>query len=469
MSLNIEQQPHAPAKHRSFEGWQNEGGHTLAYDLVGVGFGTTALPLAASLADGNADARVLFVEQEAQFDWHPAHILPDNSVAVSFLRDLTTTQNPRSKFTFVNYLQKTNQLIRFTNNSKIAPSRRAMADYFRWAAGQIQQLGWVKYDQEVVQVRPLKGNGRDSIAQWSIEMQHTKNKARTTVLAKRVVLATGATPRIPQALSGAPLIWHSSSSNRLVDSLATAQQPLNIAVIGADQEAAELFLHLSHSRGKHTATMYYADSALRPEDDVAKVQDMLERPESLPRQLPPEVRYRLQESASSSPKINVHTLGSLYEAQYTQKIKEADSRKWRFQLKALSEVVGTEREQEKVRLVIRNPRTGELATSAEAFDAVVAATGYSFAINRDLIDIPAGLLDDSAIGVNREYQVNFRREALEAGCGMWLLGSLEDDKGRCDNFSWMSERAQRAARSILKEMKSDAKNQSQRSSERAMF
>lgn len=470
MSLNIEQQPQTSSKQRSFERTQSERGQQQAYDLVCVGFGTTALPLAATLADSNDNARVLFIERESQFEWHPAHILPNNPVAASFLRDLTTTQNPRSRYTFINYLQKTNQLIRFTNNSKIAPSRRSMADYFRWAASQIQQLGWVSYGQEVTRVRPLKDSEHNSIAQWSIEMHNTKTKAQTTVLAKRVVLATGATPQLPQALAGAPLVLHSSQTDHLVDSLGTATKPLSIAVVGADQEAAELFEHLTHSRGKHTTTMYFADAALRPEDDVPKVSDLLERPESLPGNIPPELRHRLQEAVSASPKVNIHTLESLYESQYTQKIKESDSSKWRFQLKALSEIVGTEREQEKVRLVIRNPRTGEVSTSTQMFDVVVAASGYSFAINRNLIDIPAGLLDDSAISVDRDYRVNLRRQALEPGCGMWMLGSLEDGRGRSDNFRWMSERAQRAAKSILKEMASDARSEKQqRGGERAMF
>lgn len=345
-----------------------------------------------------------------------------------------------------------------------------MADYFRWAASQIQQLGWVSYGQEVTRVRPLKDSEHNSIEQWSIEMHNTKTKAQTTVLAKRVVLATGATPQLPQALAGAPLVLHSSQTDHLVDSLGTATKPLSIAVVGADQEAAELFEHLTHSRGKHTATMYFADAALRPEDDVPKVSDMLERPESLPGNIPPELRHRLQEAVSASPKVKIHTLESLYESQYTQKIKESDSSKWRFQLKALSEIVGTEREQEKVRLVIRNPRTGEVSTSTQMFDVVVAASGYSFAINRNLIDIPAGLLDDSAISVDRDYRVNLRRQLLEPGCAMWMLGSLEDGRGRSDNFRWMSERAQRAAKSILKEMASDARSEKQqRGGERAMF
>lgn len=469
MSLNIEQTETRP-RSKSFDKKTRNAGQQMTYELVCIGFGTTALPLAASLAEHNPDLRVLFIERKNEFHWQRAHVLPDKPVGSSFLRDLVTTQNPRSRFTFVNFLHDTNQLIKFTNNSKIVPSRRLMAEYFRWAANHIAQLGWVNYGQEAVQVKPMKTGNQGKIVQWSIETRNGKNQTQSTILAKRVVLATGATPHIPQALTGAPLVLHARNSDRVMENMRNAQEPLHIAVVGADQEAAELFEHIHATRGmKHSATMFYGDVALRPEEEAASVQDMLDRPESMPGHLPPEIRQRLQHSGSKSPRVALHTLESLYEAQYTQKMHEKDARKWRFQMRHSSDVVGIEREHEKVRLVVKNPQTGETSTSKEAFDVVIAATGYAFVMDRDLVDVPAAALDGGAVSVDREYEVNFHRDALATGCGMWLLGSLEDRQQRSDNFACMAERANRAAKSILKNMSAAAEKSPPQYVERAVI
>ena len=467
MSLDLDQ-PRSVNRQQTFERKRPEAKQQQTYDLVCIGFGTTALPLAASLAEKDADSKTLFVERKSQWEWQPAHVLPDKQVGSSFLRDLATTHDPRSSYTFMNFLHSTNQLIRFANNAKLAPSRRLMAQYFRWAASKVEHLGWVIYGQEAVRVQPVRVEGTSKVSKWTVELRSTKTQAHSSVLAKRVVFACGAQPHVPQSLARSPLVLHSSQTGRLLEHIGSSKSPLNIAVIGAGQEAAEIFEHLSghheQAHGKHSATIFYAHSALRPEDESPKIQDLLNKPESTPGNVPPEVR----QGQSTTPTVDLHTLEEIYAAQYTQKIHERDSTKWRFQMKPLSEVVGTQREADKVRLELRNPRTNETSISEGAFDIVVAATGYSFAIDKSLIEIPGGLLDGGAIQVDREYRVNFRRGVLVAGGGVWLLGSLEDRHVRNDDFSWAAERAQRVTKSILAEVAKEEKSQDQ-SSERAMI
>ncbi|KAK4612230.1 L-ornithine N(5)-monooxygenase [Fulvia fulva] len=467
MSLDIEQ-PRSLERQRSWERKRPEAPQQQTYDLVCIGFGTTALPLAASLADKDSNSRILFVERRSQWDWQPAHVLPDKQVGSSFLRDLVTTQNPRSSYTFVNFLHATNQLIRFANNSKLSPSRRLMAQYFRWAAGKVEQLGWVRYGQEAARVQPVRADGTAKVAKWAVELRSSKTKAQSSIFAKRVVFACGAQAHVPEALARAPLVLHSSQTDRLLENVGSSKRPLNMAIVGADQEAAEIFEHLSgpqeQAHGKHSATIFYADSALRPDDGSPKMQDLLSRPESASGSVPPEIR----QGQSATPTVDLNTLEEIYAAQYTQKIHERDSAKWRFQMKSHSEVVGTQREAEKVRLVLRNPQTNETSVSERAFDMVIAATGYSFAIDRSLVDIPVGLLDGGVVQVDREYRVNFRRGVLAPGNGVWLLGSLEDRKVRNDDFSWAAERAQRVSKSIVAAVAKEEKSAEQ-GGERAMF
>ncbi|KAK4496850.1 hypothetical protein PRZ48_011299 [Zasmidium cellare] len=476
MSVETHEPKKGVSKQRSFERRPKQSEQPLTYDLVCVGFGQTALPLAVNLADQDPSANILFVERNSHWEWQSENVLPGRQIGSSFLRDLVTTQNPRSPYTFMNFLHATNQLIRFANNSRLAPSRRLMGQYFRWAAEKIQHLGWVHYGQEATQISPVKAKSQNKVAEWSIQLRSSNTSSTpSTILAKRVIVATGSQPYIPESLAPAPLVLHSSATNSLLSNLHTVKQSLNIAIIGSNQEAAELFEHLSSARqGSHTATLFYPDSALRPADETHSVQDMLERPESMPGNLPPEVRERLhgqQMGGAQGPKVDLHTLEALYERQYTQKIHERDSSKWRFQMKALSEVVSTQRDGERVRLVIKNPRTGETSISEKAFNVVIAATGYNFNLSKELVDVPAALLDAGAVSVDREYHVNFRRDTLVPGCGMWLLGSLEDRNARSDDFRWMAERARRAVKSICREMEADKKEQSgqQQYGERAMF
>lgn len=177
MSFHIEQQETASEK--PFAKYATESDHRPPYDLVCIGFGTTSLPVAVSLADNGCAARVLFLDRKDGFTWTPENLLPDKPVGTSFLRDLTTTQNPRSAYTFMNYLHATGQLIDYANNSRLAPSRRLMGQYFRWAANSIQQLGWIRYGQEALSVEPRKPARR--VVQWSIQIRDTKTGALSAV------------------------------------------------------------------------------------------------------------------------------------------------------------------------------------------------------------------------------------------------------------------------------------------------
>ncbi|CZT14973.1 uncharacterized protein RCC_00896 [Ramularia collo-cygni] len=432
-----------------------EAGQQPPYDLVCIGFGTTSLPIAAVLADKDITARVLFVEREKCFTWRPESLLPDKPVGTSFLRDLTTTQNPRSEFTFMNYLHATGQLVDYANNSRLAPSRRLMGHYFRWAANIIQKRDWVQYGQEAVRVTPVEIGRR--VAEWAIRTRNTTTGAMTEIQAKRVIIATGAKPHVPAALAAPqlkPLVVHASACADVLAKVTDSK--LNIAVVGADQDAAEVFEDLNKRRGQHTATLFVADSALRPEGNA------LEKDESQPSIFPAELRQRLQSGGGPSSTVSLAVLESLYLARYTQQIAEPDASKWRFQMRTLSEVLDAKQEEGRLRLVVQNPRTGEMSMSDQTFDIVIVATGYNFVVDKQLVAPIISMLDGGAMSVDRDYRVNFRRNTLAQECGMWMLGSLGDAEQRGDDFSHMAERSNCVAKSVLKQMAGDASKPEQR-------
>lgn len=237
-----------------------------AYDLVVVGFGTAALSLATALADSESPLNILFLESQNSFNWTPASILPENAVRTSFLRDLITTRNPRSEFTFVNYLFESNQLVQFTNSSHMAPTRLVMGNYLSWVARKMEERGWIKYSSTATRVTPVKNNSAQ-IGSWNISVRDASGNS-STISSKRVVMATGSKPVIPSALKAASdRVLHTSQVAQLLHSL----KDQDIAIVGADQEAAEIFEHVQSAGALHRvrATMFIEDSALRPEDNTS--------------------------------------------------------------------------------------------------------------------------------------------------------------------------------------------------------
>jgi len=245
----------------------NASSSAQSYDLVVVGFGSTALSLATALADSETSLKVLFVESKDAFNWAPASVLPENATRTSFLRDLITTRNPRSEFTFVNYLFESEQLVQFVNSSHMAPSRLVMGNYLSWVAEKMQERQWVQYSSTVTRVVPVKNGSASQVTGWKLNVQDAQGN-NSIIASKRVVLATGSKPKIHEALMGAKgKVLHSSEVAPLLHSL----KDQDIAIVGADQEAAEIFEHLQSAGALHRAraTMFIEDSALRPEDKTS--------------------------------------------------------------------------------------------------------------------------------------------------------------------------------------------------------
>ena len=84
----------------------------MRYDIIGIGLGPSNLGLAALLKevpyiDG------LFFEEKETFSWHPGLLLEETTLQVPFMADLVTMANPKSEFTYLNYLKTTGKLYLF--------------------------------------------------------------------------------------------------------------------------------------------------------------------------------------------------------------------------------------------------------------------------------------------------------------------------------------------------------------------
>ena len=82
------------------------------YDVIGIGLGPFNLGLAA-LMDDIDEFEALFFEQQKTFDWHPGMLIEGTDMQVPFIADLVTFANPKSRYTFLNYLHETGRLYKF--------------------------------------------------------------------------------------------------------------------------------------------------------------------------------------------------------------------------------------------------------------------------------------------------------------------------------------------------------------------
>ena len=234
--------------------------------MICVGFGPAALAVAVALHDKAIAAKVLFVEQQRSFAWHAGMLLPHARMQISFLKDLATLRDPRSRFTFLNYLRERGRLEAFTNLSTFLPLREEFNDYLTWAAGHFNDQ--VRYATCVTSISP-RWNDSQIVSAWTVAAVDVDTSKSLFFSTKRVIIAQGGVPKVPKAL--VPLgdrVVHSSRYLSMVPRLAAFEsKELRLAVVGGGQSAAEIFDDLTARFSEATIQLFFSDTALRPSDD----------------------------------------------------------------------------------------------------------------------------------------------------------------------------------------------------------
>jgi L-ornithine N5-oxygenase len=250
------------------------------HDLVCVGFGPASLAIAVALHDavdgvdptldiptvrGRAP-KVAFLERQHRFQWHAGMLLPGARMQITFMKDMATMRNPRSEFTFINYLHKKNRLVEFMNLNTFLPHRVEYEDYMRWCASWFEDV--VHYSQEVVNIVPEK-SASGKIETFVVISRNSQTSELSSRRTKHVVIAPGGRPNIPKPFpNNHPKVVHSSQFSHTVPKLLKdTHRPYKVAVIGSGQSAAEIFSYL-HSHYPNSQTrLLLRGSALVPSDD----------------------------------------------------------------------------------------------------------------------------------------------------------------------------------------------------------
>ncbi|KAL8747955.1 MAG: hypothetical protein Q9190_000219 [Brigantiaea leucoxantha] len=391
------------------------------YDLVCAGFGPASLAIAIALWDRGVQARAVFLERQRNFSWHAGMLLPNARMQISFLKDLATLRNPRSKFTFINYLRSKNRLVSFSNLSTFLPLREEYNDYMTWCAAHFDPC--VRYGEEVVSIGAQRvGNG--PVQSWSVVSKNVDTGEQTCISARHIVVALGGKPRIPPALLGrdlAPVVVHSSTYTTAVPQrLTDKNRPYNLAVVGGGQSAAEIFNDLPSKYPKCKVTLFTGASALKPSDDSPFVNDIFD-PDCTHAfyMLPQEARQKNIQSnkATNYGVVRPELIDHLYEVMYQQRLREPDENKWQRRIVPWKEVIGC-----------------EPSTSDACYDLVLAGTGYERKSHESLLSPTKEFLQSNQFEVERDYKVKYRKDAVADSCGIWLQGCCEDSHGLSDTL-----------------------------------
>jgi L-ornithine N5-oxygenase len=243
-------------------------------DLLCIGFGPASLAIAIALHDSNkknpysAEPKVLFVEKQRQFGWHAGMQLPGAKMQISFLKDLATPRDPRSHFSFLNYLFINGRLNTFINLGTFLPSRLEYEDYLRWCATHFEREGKVNYGVEVEDV-VVGSKGLDGrVTSWIVKGRDQYGGV-VTKKSRHVVVAVGGRPSLPDCLEGLKHVMHSSQFATNIGSIQAREsgKELRFAVIGSGQSAAEIFNDLSDRCPDSHVRLIIKGASLRPSDD----------------------------------------------------------------------------------------------------------------------------------------------------------------------------------------------------------
>ncbi|MGI5237781.1 lysine N(6)-hydroxylase/L-ornithine N(5)-oxygenase family protein [Dactylosporangium sp. CA-139066] len=407
-------------------------------ELLAIGAGPSNLALAVALeemAPGLARDS-LVIERDEEVSWQRGMLLPEALSQVSFLKDLVTLRNPRSRFSFLNYLHATGRLNDFVNMGSFVPYRLELAAYLKWTAEQLKLVG-VQRGRECVSVDPLWTNG--VLTGWA-----ARTTDGATIRSRYLVVGAGRDARIPEPLRGVAQerVIHSTQYLPRVAKL-RKDLPYRVTVIGAGQSAAELFTSVQAELPECRPTLVMRSIGLNTYE-TSKFTNELFFPSFVDEfhAAVPEARARIlaQMHHTNYAGLAPGTMDSLYRQVYLDRL----SGRSRLRMITMHDLTAARDEGDELVLELTDWRSGtvqELRT-----DLVLLGTGFSPEMPRMVRHIADAVgVDD--VAVTRDYRLVIDRPATAA---VYLQGVNEATHGIADSLlSVLAPRANDILQDIL--------------------
>lgn len=207
-------------------------------ELLAIGAGPANLALAVALeelAPHELATNSLVIEQADSVAWQRGMLLPGAKSQVSFLKDLVTLRDPRSRFSFINYLHSVGRLSEFINMGDFWPYRTEISNYFQWAANSLAKVR-MEYGRRCVGIDPCRA------ADGAVTGWNTRLADGSTIHSRHIVIGAGRDPYIPAEFTTLPYerVVHSTEYLSRIAELPKDRR-YRVAVIGGAQSSAEMF------------------------------------------------------------------------------------------------------------------------------------------------------------------------------------------------------------------------------------
>ncbi|MFH8976414.1 lysine N(6)-hydroxylase/L-ornithine N(5)-oxygenase family protein [Streptomyces sp. NPDC017890] len=409
-------------------------------ELLAVGAGPANLALAVALEELAPElaGRTLVVEREENVVWQRGMLLPDALSQVSFLKDLVTMRNPRSEFSFLNFLHSRGRLDAFVNLGSFVPYRSEISEYLQWVADSLERVR-VEYGGGVTDLTPVHGPDGE-VTGWTAGLANGD-----TVGCRYLVIGAGREAHVPEVFQGLPAerVIHSTEYTRRIAEL-DADRPLRVAVVGGAQSAAELFGAALRDLPDCRPTMIMRSIGLNGYESSkftnelfysSFVDDFYEATPEARRQLLAEMHRANYGGLAPA------TLDGLYRQFYQDRRHGTD----RLDMITMADVTGTATDGDDIVLTLADRRTG--TTRELRTDLVLLGTGFERRMPRMVRDLGDALGLDS-IDVTRRYRVELGRPSTGA---LYLQGVNEATHGIADSLlSVLSARSAEITEDILK-------------------
>ena len=393
-------------------------------EILAIGSGPSNLALAVALEELAPDEvarNTLIIEQHEDVAWQRGMLLPWSQSQVSFLKDLVTRRNPRSKYSFLNYLHATDRLDEFINLGSFTPYRIEISGYLRWVAQSLSKVR-IERGRRCVSIEPCDPVG-GQVREWLVRLADG-----TQIITPNVAIGTGRDAHIPEAFSKIPreYLIHSTEFSDRVAKL-NSDDALRVVVVGGAQSAAEMLwaTHQSFPNARCTMVMRsiglnnYESSKFTNELFYASFIDEFHAAS-------PEARDQLlrEMNRTNYSGLAPHMLETLYRQMYLERLTGTE----RLQMVTMAEVSAARMDGDEVVLTLINRKTGR--SEEMTFDIVLLGTGFTKSMPKVIQDLATSVGVDT-ISVNRQYHMNLPPN-ITAGC--YLQGVNEATHGIADSL-----------------------------------
>jgi L-ornithine N5-monooxygenase len=409
-------------------------------ELLAIGAGPSNLALAVAieeLAPPDLAHNTLIVEAHENVAWQRGMLLPWTQSQVSFLKDLVTLRNPRSKFSFVNYLHSVGRLDDFVNLGSFTPYRLEISGYLVWVAQSLDDVR-IEYGRRCARIDPTTSAGGE-VTGWLVTMTDG-----STIGARSIVVGTGRDPHVPGVFRGLPRdrVIHSTEYSVRAGGLDPAL-PHRVAVIGGAQSAAEMLWETHQRLPLAQCTMVMRSIGLNSYES-SKFTNELYYPTFTDEffEARPEARRQLlrEMHRTNYAGLAPGMLDTLYRQIYLERLTGAE----RLRMITMAEVSGAALDGDEVVLTLTDRKSGR--DRELRCDVLMLGTGFEPAMPK-MVRAMADRIGVGEIAVDRSYRM-ITPPPVSATC--YLQGFNEQTHGIADSLlSVLAARAGEIVNDVL--------------------